>query len=65
MSNGKGQGGPAFTKPNSQRNQVLERELAELERRKMLEIRGGSLTLTREGYRVLVQRNQRLFRGRS
>lgn len=51
---GKGQGGPAGLKPNSQRNQVLERELAELERRKMLEIRNGQACLTLEGYRAIV-----------
>ena len=50
---------------NSQRNQVLERELAELERRKMLEIRGGTVTLTREGYRAIASRSRSLFRGRS
>jgi len=61
----KGQGSPAGLRPNSQRNQVLERELAELERRKMLDLRSGTYTLNAEGYRQLVRRNRALFRGRS
>ena len=52
----RGQGGPAAAKPNSRRNQVLERELAELERKKMVEIRSGQVCMTREGYIELVRR---------
>lgn len=34
----------------------LDRELLEFERRKLVELRGGRITLTRDGYAELVRR---------
>lgn len=38
---------------------AFDRELLELERRKLVELRGGSVTLTREGYLAIAQRHRR------
>lgn len=51
----KGKGGPASTPPNNQRA-ALDRELAELERRKMAALREGRIVLTAAGYLEIVRR---------
>ena len=57
MSNAKGQGSPAGSRPNTHhRNNAVDRELAELERRKLVELESGRIRLTREGYLELARK---------
>lgn len=58
MRNGsKGQGSPAGARPNHHQAQAaLDRELLELERRKLVELRNGSVRLTRAGYLEISRR---------
>jgi len=41
---------------DSPQRAALDRELAELERKKMVALRGGAVTLTLDGYRELVRK---------
>lgn len=52
----KGQGGPAGQTLNHHQAKAIDRELAELERRKLVALSGGTVRLTREGYLALVKR---------
>lgn len=53
----RGQGRPATARPNHHQAQAaLDRELIELEKRKLVELRGGQVVLTREGYRAIAKR---------
>jgi hypothetical protein len=53
----RGQGRPASARSNHHHAQAaLDRELIELEKRKLVELRGGTVRLTREGYLELAKR---------
>lgn len=57
MSNAKGQGRPGCTRPNTHHQAgALDRELLDLERRKLVELRAGTVVLTRAGYREILKR---------
>lgn len=60
----KGQGRPAWQRLNLQQQATpIDRELLELERRKLVALAGGTVVLTRAGYAELVRRG--LVRGGS
>jgi hypothetical protein len=50
----KGSASPAI--PANSTRQQLDRELAELERRKLVALRGGTATLTLDGYIAIAKR---------
>jgi hypothetical protein len=58
MANGtRGHGHPASARPNHhQAHAALDRELLQLEKRKLVELRGGTVKLTRDGYLELYKR---------
>jgi len=58
MGNGiKGRSGPAAAPLNHHHaRNALDRELLELEKRKLVEIRSGHVTLTLDGYLQIVKR---------
>jgi hypothetical protein len=61
MGNGtKGRSGPAAAPLNHHRaRNALDRELLELEKRKLVEIRRGTVALTLAGYREILRRAKR------
>jgi hypothetical protein len=59
-------GRPGFSSSNHPNRQAaLDRELAALEKRKLVELRNGTFKLTREGYVELIRRFPQLERRRS
>lgn len=52
----KGQAGPARARPNHHHQATrLDRELLELERRKLVELSSGRIALTRDGYAAILK----------
>lgn len=55
----RGQAGPATARQNHHQATALDRELLELERRKLVALSSGRITLTREGYQAIARAARR------